>query len=307
MPIVPMKIGQPFSAAATVAGSLLAVRMMLGRRPLYGDGTTRYEPNPKAENVKWLVENYYADQIKGKTKAWIKSRVLNEIALVIDGSPVYPNFRPDFHVAREALKPVPGHDVLVAIDPGRWPAALFMQDIAGRVYVQYELLGFNEPATTFAPKVKRFLEHHYQGFTVGFIGDPKGFDRGQATDDSAWDVFKANGMVVRPAPVKQNQIETRVSALSHILDDNPAGVARFVLSPLCRTTKIGLAGRYCLEKDETGVLKPTKNRYSHPCNALEYGMLGLGEGKRMIGINPAVGLKPVRIAGVRRSLRRVAG
>jgi len=269
------------------------------------DGTTRYRQNPAAENLKWLPPGYYTNQIKGKTRAWIKSRVLNKIALVVEGSPVYPNFRPEFHVSREALLPVPRHDVLVALDAGRWPAAIFMQEIGGRVYVQYELLGFNEPATVFAPKVKRFLEHRYPGWTARFVGDPKGFDKGQATDDSAWEVFRFNGMEVAAAPVKMNEIETRVGALAHILDDNPSGIARLQISPLCRTLKVGLEGKYFLEKDETGVTKPCKNRYSHPCNAAEYGLLGLGEGRRMVGVNPAVSTAPARMFGTRRSLRRV--
>jgi hypothetical protein len=269
------------------------------------DGTIRYSQNPRAENLKWLPPGYYLNQIKGKSRAWIKSRILNKIALVVDGSAVYPNFRPEFHVSREALLPVKGHEVLVAIDPGRWPAAIFMQEIGGRVYVQYELLGFNEPATVFAPKVKRFLEQRYLGFTARFVGDPKGFDKGQATDDSAYDIFGYNGMKVAAAPVKQNQIETRVNALSHILDDNPSGIARFQISPLCRTTKVGLEGKYFLEKDESGVLKPCKNRYSHPCNAVEYGLLGLGEGRRMVGINPATAMAPARMFGGRRTMRRV--
>src|SRR6185436_10597084 len=198
-----------------------------------------------------------------------------------------------FHVAREVLRPVPGHEVTLGIDFGRWPAVLFGQQINDRLFVQHELLGFNESAITFAPKVKRFLERHYRGFTFRAVGDPKGRDRGQANDSTSYEVYADNGIIVEPAPVKLNAIEARVSAVSHILDDNPGGIARFVLSPLCRTTKIGLEGRYCLEKDETGELKPTKNRYSHPLNALEYLALGLGEGRRMIGLTPAAQARPV--------------
>lgn len=271
------------------------------------DGTMRYVPNPNAENVQWLPPNYYIDQIKGKTRAWIKSRILNKIALVVEGAPVWPMFRPDFHVAREVLKPVPGHEVVIGVDPGRWAGVVFGQAIGDRVFIQHELASYNESAVTFAPKVKRFLEKHYQGFKFRAWGDPKGRDRGQANDQTSFDVYENNGIHLIPAPVKQNHIEARVSSVAHILDDNPSGVARFVLSPICRTTKIGMEGRYCLEKDETGELKPTKNRYSHLCNALEYLMLGLGEGRRMVGLEPVSGIKPVRVALQRRSLRRATG
>lgn len=270
------------------------------------DGTIRYTTNPHAENLKWLPPGYYENQIKGKSRAFIKSRILNKIALVVEGSPVYPNFRPEFHVAREALLPVRGHEVIVGIDPGRWPAAICAQEIGSKVYVQYELMGFNEPATTWAPKLKRFLEHRYPGYRIRFVGDPKGFDKGQATDDSAYDVFGHNDMKVMAAPVKMNNIETRIGAVSHILDDNPSGIARIQVSPVCRTLKVGLEGKYFMEKDETGVAKPCKNRYSHPCNALEYLLLGLGEGRRMVGIEPAQFVQATRVAMPRRSLRRVS-
>lgn len=269
------------------------------------DGSIRYSQNPEAENIKWLPPGYYMEQIKGKTRAWIKSRVLNEIALVVDGSPVWPMFRPEYHVAQEVLKPVPGHEVVIGIDPGRWPGVVFGQPINDRVYVQHELLGFNESAVTFAPKVKRFLEQHYPGYSYRAYGDPKGFDKGQQTDDCSYDHYQHNGITVQPAPVAQNNIEKRVSSVAHVLDDNPSGIPRFVLSPLCRTTKIGMAGRYCLEKDESGELKPTKNRYSHPCNALEYFMLGLGEGRRMIGLKPMGQIKPMVAYKGRQSMRRV--
>lgn len=269
------------------------------------DGSIAYVDNPAAENAKWLPPKYYSNQIKGKTRAWIKSRVLNEIALVIDGAPVWPMFRPEFHMAREVLKPVPGHEVIIAIDPGRWPAAVFMQQINDRVFVQYEFLGFNESAVTFAPKVKRFYEQHYSGIPYRAYGDPKGFDKGQASDTTSYDVYRDNGINVLAAPVKQNNIEARVSSVAHILDDNPSGIARFVLSPYCRTLKIGMGGRYCLEKDETGELKPTKNSYSHPCNALEYGLLGMGEGRRMVGLKPVGSIKPMQVYRGRKTMRRV--
>jgi hypothetical protein len=67
-----------------------------GMLEIYGaDGKTieAYRDNPAAENVKWLPPGYYREQIKGKSRAWIKSRILNQIALVLDGDPVWPWFR----------------------------------------------------------------------------------------------------------------------------------------------------------------------------------------------------------------------
>ena len=53
------------------------------------------------------------------------------------------------------------------------------------------------------------------------------------------------------------------------------------------TLIVGMAGRYHLEREETGELKPKKDKYSNLCDALQYGCLALGEGRRMIGLTPA--------------------
>lgn len=265
-----------------------------------------YKVNPGAENLKNLPPGYYENQIRGKSKAWIDSRLMNRVALVVDGQPVWPMFRREFHVSREALQRVEGHDVLVWLDFGRvYPAALFAQEVNQRVFVQYEMLGFNQPASVFAPLVKQFLEKNYKGHNFRCVGDPKGRDVGGQVEQSSYDIFKFNGMPVTPAPVKMNNIEERTEAVAYALNDNPSGVNRLVISPVCRTLIVGMAGRYHLEREEDGVLRPKKDKYSNLCDALQYGILGLGLGREMIGLKPVNQIKPVRIAPQRRSLRRV--
>lgn len=271
-----------------------------------------YRTNPGAENLHNLPADYYDKQLRGKSKAWIDSRLMVRVVLVVDGSPVWPMFRSEVHVAREPLRPVPGHDVVVGLDFGRQPAAVFMQAVNNRVLVQYELIGLNEGAVTFAPKVKRFLETHYPAdgprgeYKFRLVGDPKGQDKTQTDDRTAYQVFAAHGMPVTPAPVKQNMIATRVDAVAAVLNEMYDAKPRFVLSPLCRTLKIGMAGRYHLVREEDGVLRPNKDRYSNPCDALQYGIAGLGEGRRMMGLSSSANLMPVALKRSGGARRRVA-
>lgn len=266
-----------------------------------------YAVNPQAENLHNLKPDYYERQYKGKTKAWIDSRLMNRIALVVEGSPVWPMFRVEVHVANEALRPVAGHEVVIGLDFGRQPAAIFMQAVNNRVLVQYELLGHNESAITFAPKVKRFLTEKFPNFRYRIYGDPKGADKGQADDRTAYDIFAAHGMKVMPPPgLKQNMISTRVDAVASVLNEMYDGRPRFVLSPACRTLKVAMAGRYHNTRDEFGELKPNKDRYSNPADALQYGVIGLGEGRKMIGLSPSGDMKAIRYAKTRGLKRRVA-
>jgi hypothetical protein len=265
-----------------------------------------YDVNPQAENLQNLPSDYYSRMWPGKSLAWIHSRLMNRVALVVEGEPVWPMFRREYHVAREPLRPVPDHDVLVWLDFGRvYPAALFAQQVNQRIFVQHEMLGFNEPASVFAPRVKRFLEQNYPNHGFKCVGDPKGRDKGQQTEQSSYDIFKFNGMPVTPAPVKQNNIEERTEAVAYVLNDNPSGINRLVISPLCRTLIVGMAGRYHLEREEKGELKPKKDKYSNLCDALQYGIIGLGEGRRMIGLAPVGQIKPVRIYKGPKTMRRV--
>jgi len=267
-----------------------------------------YTVNPRAENLENLPSDYYDRQLRGKSRAWIDSRLMNRVALVVEGQPVWPMFNREFHVSREPLKPVPGHEVLVALDFGRvYPAALFGQEVNGRLFVQFEILGFNEPASAFAPRVQRFLTQNYPGYSVRFVGDPKGRDKGQQTEQSSYDIFAAHGMPVRPAPVKMNDIATRTEAVAFALNDNPAGVPRMQISPACRTLVVGCVGRYHLEREETGELKPKKDKYSNLCDSLQYFVLDRGDGRRMIGLTPTGIIMPIKVAKGRRTMRRIVG
>ena len=58
-------------------------------------------------------------------------------------------------------------------------------------------------------------------------------------------------------------------------------------SPKCAVTRKGMAGGYSYKRvqvagDERYRDKPDKNRFSHPCDAAQYMMLGAGEGRSVI-------------------------
>jgi hypothetical protein len=260
---------------------------------------TGYEVNPHAENIENLDSDYYTKQIVGKTKAWIDSRLMVRVVLVVDGSPVWPNFRVETHVASDALLPNVNYELDVGLDFGRSPAAAFAQTVNNRIMVQYELIGTNEGAVSFAPRVRRFIAAQYPDHPlhrIRFWGDPKGADKTQVDDRTAFDIFEANGMKVRGPPgLLQNKIEPRVDAVDSALTRMYDGRPCLMISPACRTLKVGMAGRYFNEKDDHGELRPCKNRYSHVCEGLQYLVMGMGEGRRMTGRSPLGSMMPMRV------------
>lgn len=270
-----------------------------------------YRVNPKAENLRNLPVkgngDYYREQLVGQTKAWIDSRLMVRTVLVSDGSPVWPTFRREVFVSREILHPRLGYPVWVGTDYGRSPAAVFIQQINNRVAVQHEMIGTAESTDTFAPRVARFLTQNYPDCPVHAFGDPKGNDHMQNTDRTSVEIFRAHGIEVRNPPgLKKNDIGTRVMAVSHLLHQmSDAAVPRFVVSPNCRTLIVAMAGRYCNTRDDKGELNPDKNRYSHVSDALQYVVLGLGEGRAMIGLKPIGELRGVQTWKKRKTMRRL--
>lgn len=282
------------------AAAVLEVRSPDGKR------VVGYRVNPNAENMKWLPPGYYDKMIAGKPRQWIRARLMNKITFITDGDPVWPMFNEEFHVAAAPLLPVKGYKVSVGLDFGRTrPAAVFMQEIGGTIQVQYELRAYGVGAVTFAPLVKKFLATNYPGFDFELWGDPKGQDKGQATDTSAYDVFENNGLRVRPAPVVGNSIRIRLETVEFVLSDMTGGHPRFLLSPSgCPTLKAAMMGKYVIKKDQNGDPEPVKDKFSDVADALGYDLLGIGEGRAATGRNAAAaGSGRSRVSQGRKSMR----
>lgn len=260
------------------------------------DGKIVYQPNPKAENQKHLKKPYMV-QIRGKKKEWIDRRILNKVGLYMDGKAVYPDFVDGEHTAIARMTPMPGSKIMVGLDFGRMPAAVFCQCINGAWRVYSELIGQNESAEKFAPRVKRHMAQKYPGFEFEFWGDPRGGDKGQNSETTAYDIFRANGMRVFPSTTDNNR-EMRNSAVDAVLVRRNGLLVDYE----CRTLRRGLAGGYHFPpiKGLPGVYKdqPLKNLYSHVCEAFENAVLGGGEGEAVVRApqsqRNAATLKPYR-------------
>lgn len=281
---------------------------------------TGYRMNPKAENTRWLKPGYYAEKIKGKTKQWIDSRVLNKITVYVDGKPVWQQFNEDSHVSKTPLEPIPGWPVYVGLDFGRNPACVVGQLVNNRWRIFAEVTARDVGASIFAPLVKQLLDRRlgewqsmarqssFAGFQVEFFGDPKGEDGTQSDETTAYDVFRSFGMPVRPAPVKNNHIQTRIEAVEFAMITMVNGYPRLlVCGTNCRTLKVAMAGGYHFARIKgTSRHKetPEKDRYSDIADATQYMVLGAGEGRAVTGGRHVGHREPVDIKVQKKSRRR---
>jgi hypothetical protein len=118
---------------------------------------TKYQINPEAENLSIVGERAVYELLAGRTQDEIDADLMNRVTITTPGRPVFPMFRRETHVAKVRLQPIPGLPILVGLDFGRRPAAVFAQRSSGRWFVLAEKTAENMAAVKFAPIVKRWL------------------------------------------------------------------------------------------------------------------------------------------------------
>ena len=243
--------------------------------------TTGWELNPLAENLSNLPEGYYEKLIQGKTRSHILRNVANQLVVLKDGRTVYPSFSETTHLASTPLPIFPGQAVYMGQDFGLTPAAIFGQNLRGQWLLQRELVATSMGAKAFAEDLKRFLALHYPGSDLIAYGDPSGDFRAQTDETTPFMVFKAAGIQIRPAP--SNDFVLRVEAVEDVFRRLVEGRPACLVDPSCRHLRKALAGGYHYPKvADRYADRPAKNASSHIAEAMQYLMLGAGEGKSVL-------------------------
>lgn len=250
---------------------------MLERRD--DQGVLHYDLNPEGENIQNMDPEYYPGQIAGKTKAWIDVYILNRLGAVFDGRPVQPDFNRDVHVAGEPLEPLDGVEIVIGVDFGLTPAAVFWQKARQQILGLDEIVLRDADARDLAAAIKRKMADRFPGFRYRVVGDPAGDQRAGTDKNTPFNVLRSEGIIAIPA--RTNDPEIRRSALSEPLRRMNKGEPGIIFDPRCAVTIAGYEGGWVYKRVGGGTEfhdEPSKNRFSHPCEAGEYGLLGLGEG-----------------------------
>lgn len=257
--------------------------------------------DPGAENTQNLPPTYYQDMMAGADEDFINVHVHAKYGRSKAGRPVYEStFVEDFHTA-SGLLVVPGAPVIVGMDFGRTPAAVFYQrDVKSRVLMLDELVEQNMGLETFlARKVKPLLAARYPGHPVVVAGDPSGWDKSQINEQSCADIIKAAGLIAVRPPT--NKIGPRLNAVETLLKQQIEGKAMFLVSrERCPISIEGFKTGYRYKRKKDGQYEevPEKNEFSHPADGAQYGAMVIdtaGDMARLIG--RAREIEPVSMAG----------
>jgi len=239
--------------------------------------------SPDAENIENLPDDYYDRVAAGKDPDWTKVYVDGQYGFIVEGRPVFPEFRDRVHTAEEAMPAVDGLGLTIGVDFGLTPAAIFCQrTVFGQWLIIDELVTDNTGTVRFAELLVAYLAQHYPLHKAEVWADPAGTQRAQTDERTALDILREyTGLPCHPAPTNDMTMrrEAVANALNRLVDGNPG----LLLSPKCATVRKGFTGGYHYKKvrasgsGETFHEKPNKNEFSHPHDALQYAMLGGGE------------------------------
>lgn len=237
-----------------------------------------------AENVKNLRPGYYQFQMAGKDADWIKIYVDGEYGFVMDGLPMFPEYKDSTHCRTFGL--IPGIGLRLGMDFGLTPAASISQRSAnGRWLVQDEFVSERLGIVTFANELSRKLASDYPGLKVTSVrGDPAG-DAVNPEEKTVFQILRANGFAIaQPAPTQDP--DRRRESVAYLLRTLNDGEPSIMIHTRCNTLRKGLAGGYNRKRLQVaGDIKyrdvPDKNKYSHVCEALEYDCVSAGEDRNV--------------------------
>lgn len=285
---------------------------------------------PGAENIPNLPKGYYARQIAlAPSKNYVDRMVDNKFAPVRHGQPVFPEFDFQRHVAPAPIEYDPARKLVVGMDAGLTPAAVFTQRSSlGQLRVLSEFAVFPTEEemmtgvgpTRFGQALKRFIVENYpEAWVVRDVsGNPLGDEGGiefwcdpaakDGTDKSgnelSWMQVVAGQLKRRIRPAVTNKLHIRLEAVrkpmlpGSVLD---GGQPAFLMSPGCRILRKGFLSGYHYLKvavgDGTGrfTAEPNKNMFSHSQDALQYAAMADGSAvAEVLGRDPKRGRKAPR-------------
>lgn len=244
-----------------------------------------------AENIENLPKGYYINMQAGKDKEWINVYVHGLYGFVQDGKPVYPEYKDDAHHTDEEIILDKNKPIYIGIDFGLTPAAVLAQQSASGRWLVFDEFVTKGSDTMGAKTFGRLLNSHlnkvYHEFEFEIYGDPAGDQRAQTDEITPFQILQSEGVIAYPT-YTNDPILRREAVAGTLTRMDSAGNSGFVIGPKAIMTRKAMAGGYKYKRMQVSggtdkyMDKPDKGKYSHVADALQYLMIGAGEGGRVI-------------------------
>lgn len=251
-----------------------------------------HQPSGKseeAENIENLPPGYYDKMQAGKDQEWINVYVHGQYGFVQDGKPVFPEYKDDIHHSDDFFEIDPRLTIYVGIDFGLTPAAVFgVKTPSGRWIIFDELVTEDMGADNFGRLLAELINHKYSAYTDWEVyADPAGDQRAQTDEITPFQILHKHGIPAVPT-YTNDFIVRRESVAAPLQRMDFAGNPGFVITNGAPMVRKAMAGGYKYRRmavtgSDRFMDKPDKGRYSHVADALQYLMVGAGEGNSVIG------------------------
>lgn len=250
------------------------------------EGYRRYHQpgglSAEAENIEFLGREYYLDIItKNKNRPWyIRRMVHNQPGFTRDTDLVYPAYDDDYHRAKETIPVYRNLPVLVGVDGGNTPAAVYMQELANGQLRTLAEIALEQAGMIALSRAMLTLEAtpRFKGCEFYTVCDPamkNGEDTEEGSDRSR--LAKLLKRKVRLAPTNDPTArkEPIAEALNRRLDNGEPG---YLLDPSCLCIRRGKSQTFHYRRirgtnERAGIVK---NPDSHPCEAEQYASMATG-------------------------------
>jgi len=255
--------------------------------------------NPK-NNFLVFELHYTADP--GKRSDEYRETIKNSLPLVeylreyelnwdtFQGMPVYPEFS-KIHILDEKPEPQPGLPMLLGFDFGLTPAAVVAQLQEETLVIFHEFVEINMGADRFSDKVMQELRLRYPTFGdfkknwLTYI-DPSGVFRKDTDETTCAGILNKKGFRCIPGPVTWE--ERRHGVLHWLQRLSSEGTPAFqIYSKGCSMLIKGFEGGYRFSEKNAEIapnkLRPIKDQFSHPHDALQYLCAGIRALNRKTG------------------------
>lgn len=232
---------------------------------------------PARENEKNLRAGYYKQMGAIMDPEMARRFIEGDCVTIYPGLPVFKAFREQTHF-REELELLPNVPLVLMFDFGLTPVCVIAQIAeSSQLRVLKEVQLFDASALELGDRVKDVLKSEFQGHKIlRMWGDPAGAERSQADKATAFQILhdKLGAVVLPGAKYWRDRFEAVNQRATRIVDGEPAIL---VDSTRCPLLSEGLLGAYRYPKgveDGNGNQLPLKNKFSHVCDALQYGCSG---------------------------------
>jgi hypothetical protein len=151
--------------------------------------------------------------------------------------------------------------------------------------VQHEVVAIDMGIVRFAEVLRNELATRFHACSETIIyGDPAGDFRAQTDESTPFQILRGAGL--RAFPAGSNSVDLRLEAVAAQLNKMVEGKPAFLIDRRCSMLIKGFEGGYAYKRMEVSgeryADKPDKNMYSHIHDALQYMLLGAGEGRALL-------------------------